>query len=565
MSEYVQQVNYLNSIFERSLNRESPLAPQPHMIKTNLFPHQRACLHEMISRVKKSTIIWNNQIVHSKISILGDQNNSGKSLTALAFLAQDNETPINPNTSELDSNSNSYFFSIQPYQVQEEPKIPVNIILVPNHLVYQWKKMIQFHTSLNVFTIDSKSNLSGISDIPLNSIFLVNSRLLKLFKNFSNAKNLTYKYVFIDEATYIYLSANDPIIQAGYIWLITSHWIPLLVKKLFNINLQLTNQEIELNQELRENLEIYKMSYQIYGIISTYIRNYIPFYHDARFSMIIKCSSDFINHSFVKRPEIHETIMCRPSFNINTLISFFNFQGNIDKLEQFLPYIYQDLNIQSFTHNEILTQEFAGDEHQCLARLNDDCSICLESPNNKILTPCCRRIYCALCIFKNYFQRLKCPTCRSELNICNFKIIEQGLPQVNNALKYRDESLVKYLKDNSENRIIVYSTHQNIYYNIKDKLDKCRLTSESLEYSASSNIKKIKNFQDKEYKILFISDILLLNLYGLNFGFVDCVIMVNKIPFFDLKNILLNSVRKGHTSTNPPKAVKIVEFHNIIE
>lgn len=568
MSESVQEIDYLNSVFESSLNESSPRAEQPHTIKTLLFPHQLACLHQMIIRVTNSSFKWNNQTVYSKIGILGDQHNSGKTLTALAFLAYNNQNRLNPNTSELNLHSNSFFFSIKSYQEQHRitaPK-PINVILVPNHLVYQWKHTIQSQTTLNVFTIDTKSNLSGIHDIPDNSIFLVNSRLFKNFRAFSATQNLCYNFFFIDEATFIYLSSNEPSIEAGYIWLITSDWIPLLVKQLFNFGSQLNNQQtITINPEFKDILEIYKMSYQIYGVNSLYIKNYIPFHHDARFSMVIRCSNEFIQKSVIQRPNICESIVCRPSFNSNSLASFFNLQGNIDKLGELLPYIYQDLNIQIYSPNQILEQEFNGDTTLYSSRINDDCSICLDSPRQKILTPCCRRIYCATCIFKNYLQKYNCPTCRAELNICNIKVIEQNLLSINCSLKYRDDSIVKYLEDNSGSTTIVYSTHQNIYYNIKDQLNARGLTSECLEYSASSNIKKIRNFQDKIYKILFISDIILLNLYGLNFGFVDCLIFVNKIPYLDLKNILYNSANKGNMCKNPQNSLKIIDIRNILE
>jgi len=567
MSEYVQQqVGYLNSIFEKSLDENSPQAKQPNLIKTQLFPHQKACLYEMISRVKKPKFVWNNQTVFSKIGILGDQHNSGKTLTALAFLAHDIEAPIIPQTNELHGNSNAYFFSIQSYQenIELNRSMPINVILAPSHLIYQWKITIETHTNLNVFTIDTKTNLSGIKEIPHNSIFLVNSRLFKYFNTFSIGRNLHYKYFIIDEATFIYLSVNDPHIDAGYIWLITAEWIPLMVKQLININLQqLISTESSVNTEFMEILENYKISYQIYEINNTYIKNYIPFHHDGRYSMIIRSANRFINQSLPKRPEIIKTIHCRPHFNIHSLFSFFSLQGNIDKLSSFLPYIYHDLNIQSYTHNEILEYEFFGNMNLYLSRFNDDCSICLENPRQKILTPCCRRIYCATCIFKNYFQKLKCPTCRSELNICNIKVIDPDFSSLNNSLKYRDDSLLNYLQDNSGNRTIVYSAHQNIYYNIKEKLDQSGINSECLEYSASSNLKKIKNFQDKKYTVLFISDVLLLNLYGLNFGFIDCLIFINNIPYFDLKNILLNSAGKGHTLQTSSKPLQIVEMRNI--
>lgn len=575
MSEFVkQQVDFLNVVFDKSLNECSPQASQPSQIKLPLFPHQRACLHEMVSRVQTPSFIWGNQSVFSKIGILGDKNNSGKTLTALSFLAQDQENPINIATQQLNPSSNPFFFSIESYQgnlnSQNEQIIVVNVIIVPPQIFYQWKKTIENYTTLKVFTVDTKSNLSGIQQIPHNSIFLVNSRLFKNFNLFSKNKNLQYKYFFIDEASYIFLSSNDPLIEAGYIWLITSDWFPLISKNpIGNVSQILESSDSSLHPEFIEFIEKLKTSYQVHGINSAYIKNYMPFYHDARYAMIIRSTNKFIETFLPRRPEFQELITCRPSFNRSSINSFFNLQGNMDKIADFVPYICYDLNIMKFSAEEIIQQDFSGNCDLFMARIQDDCSICLDTPKQKVLTPCCHRVYCASCLLKNCFSRSKCPTCRTSFDISAIKIIKSNDFLIQKELKNKNETLLKYLCDFSGNRTIVYSIHQNLYYNIKDKLDSVGLRSDILECSVSTNQKKLKDFQDKKYNILFISDVLLLQLHGIECGFVDCIILANEILYSDLRNILLNPARKGygckHIQSECSTPLKIVNLQNILE
>jgi SNF2 family DNA or RNA helicase len=555
----------LNTIYNNTLvPGKSP--PQASVIKTKLFPHQETLVNGMHIYRDKMTrgFLIGDEAINGKIGIIGDTIGSGKSLSILSYLASQMAT-FPRITCELSNNSTKYFFSHKLYQLSDTSS--TNLIIVPNSLFGQWKNEIALHTTMSYVAIESKRNIRGtdLAQTIINSNFvLTTNKCYKFLQAYADENNIQWNNVIIDEASSIYLNSSDPPLKFQFLWLVTNNWLPLIFKNasIVKNNLYYLRDRLTLNPELeRWLLDNINIHYEGQLVSSSFFKDYLPFYHQIRGLIVLRNSNELINYS-LKLPTIElDTLQCRPNITLNSLISYYtarNAEPNIDSSK--IPNIFQSLNIEFKNLDEYLLNQ-PSSKHNLIKRKvqEGDCMICLEQAEYPTIVNCCYNMYCAKCLLKNMVMNHKCPTCREVLTTDNLCCLKELSKDDTILSKNKTDACLDILNKNKTGKFIIYSSFDNIYYQLFEEIDKLGLKAERIESSIFSLVKTIKNFQEGKTHILFVSNIDLIR--GLSLTATSHLIFYHELPVFELKQVLIHSAqRMGRESP-----LKIIHLNSEIQ
>ena len=272
----------INYQYDLELDELSPSYKQPENIKTQLKPHQLACLYKAKLMENYGTINYNinsnnyNDIyntglsgeykINTNIGIIGDIVGYGKTLTALSIVSacKLNDIYIN-NTYEKSyiSNLNYSYFSYSTNNIiikKKEVLIDSTLIIVPRGPVYlQWIRTLKEDTNFKFLAIENlnyiKKNLPNLEDVTKNpnilkeyfsqyDVVLIKNTTYDVLINYyyntisENDDNIVlnnniyakhlfrWKRVMIDEAHD--LIKNIPVIHYYYLWLISGTYEELI-------------------------------------------------------------------------------------------------------------------------------------------------------------------------------------------------------------------------------------------------------------------------------------------------------------------------------------------------
>jgi SNF2 family DNA or RNA helicase len=184
--ELIEQLQIINSVFQHPIDQsedtENSVVKNP-LLKTTLLPHQRRmvqAMHTYQHTMREGGLHVTNGDTHhlkGKIGVVADAPGSGKTLSVLAFLAT---PPSLHRTSECSMDSNRFFFS---HIVQ--PAIDascVSLVIVPPHLLQQWRNETATHTNMVPFVIDNRRllrNRTTLESIRRSAFVLTTSKLYK--------------------------------------------------------------------------------------------------------------------------------------------------------------------------------------------------------------------------------------------------------------------------------------------------------------------------------------------------------------------------------------------------
>lgn len=555
----------LNSVYNNTIVK-SKIVPQASVIKTQLFPHQSILVNGMHIYRDKMTrgYLLGNQAINGKIGILGDKGGSGKTLSVLAYLASQIST-FPRMTCELTNNSSKYFFSHEIYSVSDISSS--NLIIVPHCLFTQWKQEIIKHTTMSYVSIETKRMIKEdtAKNIVNSNFVLTTNRCYKLVQEYATQNGIHWNNVFIDEASSIYINSSDPPLRFQFLWLITNNWIPLLFKNPIiskNSLSYVKDNRLEVHPDLEEWLaEDSLLHYESTLISSVYLKEYLPFNHINRGSIVLRCSNELINSSMPLPCTMFENIQCRPNINFNSLTSYYlarNIEPNITSEK--IPHLFQALGIQFKNIDEYLELQ-PQIKHNLICRKSEEneCIICLEQTELPTIVNCCYNLYCAKCLLKNTILNQKCPTCREVLfpeNICCLYNLTEN--QIINS-RNKTDVCINLFKENKHGKFLIYSSFDNIYYQMFEEIDKIGLKAERLENNLFAMLKTIKNFQEGNTQILFISNVDLIR--GFSLPFISHLIFYHELSVYELKQALINSAQRiGRNSS-----LKIIQLNSDIQ
>jgi hypothetical protein len=382
----------------------------------------------------------------------------------------------------------------------------------------------------------------------INSNFvLTTNKCYKFVQEFAEQNGIQWNNVVVDEASSIYINSSDPALKFQFLWLVTNNWIPLVFKNpsIIKSNLYYLKDRVVLNPELDKWLsDSTSTHYEGQLVSSSFLKDYLPFLHQNRGTIVIRNSFETLNAS-ISLPRVFDTkIQCRPNISLNSLVSYYlarNTEPNISSLK--IPNLFQALSV-SFKSIDNYLENQPILKHNLIRRKvqEKDCVICLEQTEYPTIVNCCYNLYCAKCLLKNMIVNHKCPTCRDSLTIDNICCLEALTETDLINSKNKMEVCLDILSNNIEGKFIIYSSFDNIYYQLFEEIDKIGLKAERIESNLFSLLKTIKNYQEDKTDILFVSNVDLLR--GLSLTSTSHLIFFHELPVYELKQVLLHSAQR---------------------
>jgi hypothetical protein len=549
ISPLFEQLDILNSIYNNNITKVSNKSIKPTAIKTELYPHQEALLQEMIKYNNKMTTgyVWNRQILSGKIGIIGDTAGSGKTLTVLSYLASLDKKP--KPTNELVLNSSRYFFShTMPHTISDISYC--NLVIVPHNLFWLWESQIKKHTTMQPFLLETRRGLTKVNtaaSIIASDFVLTTSKTYKYLCEFCKGCDIKFNHIFIDAAESIYFSGNDYPLEFQFLWLITTTWIPFIFKNNLSLasNLIYIKDRIpDINSELLYWLNCVKedsIQYQSNIAASAFFKSYFPYNHIGRGELVIKNSNTFIENSMCLPEMVQKTVKCSSLLHKNIALNGHFLRTHLKK--EIVPNIFSAMGLKQKPINEIILEQPTR-EATIRCKITDDCSICLDKPTNLTMTNCCNNIYCGECLLRNMQLSVKCPTCRSIMDIESLKWISTSdtVDVSNTIIKTRLDTCIDILNDNSNNQVIIYTMYDNVYYQILDKLMQIGIKAEKLD-SNPYNVQKItNNFISGDLRVVCVSNPEYLR--GLSFSNASHIIFFHELPFYEMRELLIRSAQR---------------------
>ena len=542
-----EQLRILNTVYLNAVTPTPSATKTTNIIKTPLLPHQQTLQAAMYSHMTRMTngCIIGDQIINGKLGIVADPPGTGKTLTILSYLASIKDTPPRP-TNELQPSSSRYFYShiMQPVICDVSY---CNLVIVPPTLLGQWEAEIKKHTNLAPYIIQTCRILkqaSAPAAICKADFVLATSSSYHHITEFAAAHSIRWNNIFIDEASSIYFTANTPPLDFQFLWLISSSWIPFLFKgntpSATNLLHLCSDPAVstKIHAGLIEWLTAVKddnIQFQTSLASSAFLKNYIPFSHPSRSALIVRTATQ------TQLPPIQtRTIPCTSgSISLAAL-----FTADFDRVN--IPAIYEQIGIKQLTLAE--TMEAHPDRAAIIqSKSADDCAICLDTPRTRTMTSCCNHSFCGACILRHMVTRQHtCPTCRAQLRPNMLNWLAENMAHASAAaatqIRSRKETCISILKESPQNRVIIYTMYDNIYYQLADELVADEIRVEKLDANPYNVARSVKAFLDGTSRVLCVTNPE--HCRGISLTPATHIIFYHELPFYELRQLLLHSAQR---------------------
>ena len=275
--------------------------------------------------------------------------------------------------------------------------------------------------------------------------------------------------------------------------------------------------------------------------------------------LIVHSSEDYIKTSFTMPTTTTRKIICATPTNIRVLDSFISREmmerlnaGDVaGALESLGMNSYTEteitdavtVSIQKELHNAKVTYEYKKTleysteslkqkaieaQEQKIASIESrisaiqerlkrakeqTCPICYCDLTNTAVTPCCQQLFCFACLCESLKRVASCPLCRARIdNIKDIKVLGEGqvpVPQqdvrTTNSLLNKNDSFVKFMKENPNARVLMFSSYDASFTKLEDSLDAADIKYSMLNGSQLRIAKLLREFKAGKYNVLFLN------------------------------------------------------------
>jgi SNF2 family DNA or RNA helicase len=562
------------------------------------------------------------EVIYSDYAILGDRVGIGKTLMVLGHISQmsgERLQTLLPQNS-LHEKSTRHMFSLS------VPRMPTtlfdNLIIVPHTLFRQWQDTIQNQTNLTAFFCKTQRDLDKddfLKKVKTNRLTLISNTLLPWFLH-----HLRYRLgheprwirVFFDEADAVKIPSTCEIPQANMTWFITATFPNLLFSNdLYQsyITRQLPETAIEsfhpnIQEMLRGQIDAHPMIVFYKMVSHPYFIKTLQSQHPLRGHLVITCENAFLNES-VQLPPLHRrTILCQSSAQhqlianiVPTEIATMLHAGDteaalqalgvsshtpltlveavtgykqkeLDRLKRLFEFKKEEeystpqAKEEALKNLEERIQKLEEQIHLMKERIEevskDSCSICYESGDNPLLTPCCSKKFCAQCILEWMTRVPKCPLCReafhpsSLVSLSSSNVVTQ--PIVKTALKPKKiEALQQILRENPDGQFLIFSRFENPFHDIERNITE-QYPVAYLQGNKDVISKTLQRFESGDLKILFLNS--RTASAGMNIPKATHLVLLHKMGSEEEKQILGRAYRLGRT-----KPLEMIYLLNDVE
>lgn len=552
---YYEKLTMLNQTYHHTLVPYDGFLPGMERILTPLYPHQRTMVHHMREYMEGMRHgVWaENQAIYGKVGIVGDGIGAGKTLSVLAYLASLSLAPAPapaPIEPTLMPHSTRFFYS-HPLSSVHTDTLYANLVIVPHSLFQEWRQEIQRHTTLPYVAIETRRMLRGDTlsrEMSQSSFVLTTNKCYKYVHDYAQNHHIQWNQVFIDEASSLYMNSSDPPLSFRFLWLITHQWIPLLFKSasfhrasLYHLRSHIQHIHPELEEWLATT---YTLPYESTLVSSGFLKEYLSFHHPLRYRMVLRNAEPWIRENLALPPPEQTIVQCRPNVSLPSLMSHIASHNRHPAIQSHhIPHLFQMLGISFQTLAEYLPCHNPT-KHPLIQRMmgDNECVICLERCEYPTMVGCCYHLYCGKCLLKSILLSGKCPTCRDTVPPSRMVCFASLLPIERIQTKNKAEVCLDWIRNHPSGRFLIYSTFDNIFYQLFEEIDRMGRKVERTENNLFSLLRSIRNFKTGATQILFLSNVELLR--GLSFPFVTHLIFYHDLPSYEKKSLLIQSAHR---------------------
>jgi hypothetical protein len=495
-----EAIEIINNVYKNSLNENSPrtIPPKKHF-SADLYTHQQAMLYAMEQKEKQLL----RGPYYNEIGILGSGPSSGKTLTALAYIAQCKEKGVNDIiiNKSIKNHNNQYSFHI--HNVIYGSQDPT-LIIVPSNSYNNWVDEIRLHTFLNPLYIEKLSQVNKLNDYDyfieqVNStdfILLSDKQFNKFNETLHFHEFFKFKRIFIDAPEIINIKKKQLGVYNGFIWLLTNTWYNFLPSILYYTAAYLRNAHPFIDTEWKLELEQSMHSTFFNSNVKShkFAQSFMSYSKD-NYKQIIRCRESFIKESMNISLPIYSEVICKitkaqralipaitekvaQAIRANDISNAYNELGveclTLDTLISKIKNVEMEKLINSQNVNGIIDCEEKIKHIESRISAENDCPICFERLQYTTYLPCCKQCVCGECALKLLTPtcKMKCIYCRKYNSMSDIKLIGTA-DDANETTLTKFERMAEYISQLRPNsKVLIFAVKDYHFVELLDALNK---------------------------------------------------------------------------------------------
>jgi hypothetical protein len=522
-------LDLLDKICRRSVTASSPR--WTGTCSLTLYDHQRALLGEMREREhilrsgatvpassgatvpasSGSEVSTSNpetkDIFYSRYAFLGDGSATGKSWTAVAYMAACKAQPLNAPTAYLHQLSQLYTFSVRkkPSALGEH-----NLVIVPSAQMSQWTRLLERQDDLHVYIVKKRSVFQAddfMDRVRRADVTLVSSTNYADLAQKALENQFLWTRCFIDDWQQISLPIQRTTVMAEFTWLLTQSWVYyLLYNSEYLNNIIFNNLFIDIPPHLHGDVGQY-LNLMTSGIgypASQSIFNSFVTNHPNRDLLVVRSTYEFLSKSIAVKPAKNTYVFYCGDPIVRFLLA--PHSSNLRRILALGDYV-KALNMVGAT---ILSEaEWPRSKETLIRRANftmDDCPICYEKPTMPTITGCCQTAFCVHCLFSTcqISGTNHCPMCRSSIHGTKLTTIHTLLPEPAKPFPKKMDVLIQEITNRPNGRHLLYFPAEAMYGQLRAALKEAHINCSVATGTREQITRKLDNFRNGRTDVLIV-------------------------------------------------------------
>jgi hypothetical protein len=542
--------------------------------------------------------------IRSRVGIIADKVGSGKSNVILSLIASDDNT-----TTMTSHYTSTYTYGLNTITMtvdQDKRTSNISVLVIPHNLVNQWTTYITgfFKDDVKYLLISKAKHFNSITIENLREyrLIMVTTTFYKDLTNFLLRAQIQLRRAIFDEIDMMNITSCD-IMDSAFYWFVTASYNNLLHPRGYARYDRITGRYVTVAEGIRAGGYVKNLFASLYcgqnnmrPITNLIIVKNRDSFVDESIRlppiqyMYIKCKTPRtidILHGLVDR----EVIQCLNSGDVEGAIRHVNSQHKVSEsniinilLEKYQKQLHNCVIMMEYVRNHM--QYDSEDQRQTeLDRLaekkreyqskiesitnrikvTETCHICFDSITNKTIVNCCANAFCFACVSKWISHRHTCPLCRDAINLDNLYVVrdnvdvqlheQQAIQEPDENKPHESFDKLKNLKniinkiddEYPNNKILVFSMNERIFYNVSDVLASSNRRVKMLKGRNTTIANTVTEYQKGEINTLLVNPDCYGN--GINLENTTDVIMLHKFDSEIEKQVIGRAQRYGRTNS----------------